>query len=222
MEEWPGPPLPGGERETSLGTTTNSPNPHLHLCIPRHHEHVFQHLDYTDQTHPRKPTAPQQHKHPYTVRTLRLVRSYHATKLLQARHNNTQIDGLAMGAPSSSIISEIFLQHSEHTHLPLPTQKHKLINYVCYIDNILIVFDSHLTNLHSILWDFNSLHPNLHFTEEIEQNNSINYLDITTHKTPTNVKITVYRKPTFTDTIIPYTSNHPPQHIYAADSYTTA
>jgi hypothetical protein len=27
-----------------------------------------------------------------------------------------QTDGLAMGAPSSSIISEIFLQHIEHTH----------------------------------------------------------------------------------------------------------
>jgi hypothetical protein len=35
------------------------------------------------------------------------------------RHNDktiTQSDGLAMGAPSSSIITEIFLQHIEHTH----------------------------------------------------------------------------------------------------------
>ena len=29
-----------------------------------------------------------------------------------------QNDGLAMGAPSSSILPEIFLQHQEHTHLP--------------------------------------------------------------------------------------------------------
>jgi hypothetical protein len=29
-----------------------------------------------------------------------------------------QKDGLAMGAPSSSIISEIFLQNIEHTYLP--------------------------------------------------------------------------------------------------------
>ena len=37
------------------------------------------------------------------------------------RHNDitvTQTDGLAMGAPSSSIISEIFLEHTQHTHLP--------------------------------------------------------------------------------------------------------
>jgi hypothetical protein len=31
----------------------------------------------------------------------------------------TQIDGLAMGAPSSGIIYEIFLQNFEHSHLPI-------------------------------------------------------------------------------------------------------
>jgi hypothetical protein len=34
-------------------------------------------------------------------------------------------------------------------------------------------------------------------------------------RTPTNWKIGTYRKPTFTDTIIPYSSNHPTQHKYA-------
>ena len=29
-----------------------------------------------------------------------------------------QRDGLAMGAPSSGLIAEIFLQHMEHSHLP--------------------------------------------------------------------------------------------------------
>jgi len=134
------------------------------------------------------------------------------------RHNDTitQTDGLAVGAPSSSIISEIFLQHIEHTYLLHLTQKHKLVNYVRYVDGILLIFDSQTTDLHSILYDFNFLHPNLHFIEELEHNNTINYLEITIHKTPTNVKISVNRKPTFTDTIITYTSNHPTQHKYAA------
>jgi len=44
----------------------------------------------------------------------------------------------------------------------------------------------------------------------------INYLDTTIHKTPTNWMVSIYRKPTFTDTIIPYTSNHPTQHNFAA------
>jgi hypothetical protein len=40
-------------------------------------------------------------------------------------------------------------------------------------------------------------------------------LDISIHKTPNNLKISIYRKPTFTDSIIPYTSNHPTQYKYA-------
>jgi len=49
----------------------------------------------------------------------------------------------------------------------------------------------------------------------MEVNNMINYLDITIHRTPTNWMTSIYKKPTFTDTIIPYTSNHPTQHKYA-------
>jgi RecG-like helicase len=64
--------------------------------------------------------------------------------------------------------------------------------------------------------DFNSIHPKLHFMEETEQNNKINYLHITIHKNPTNVSISVFRKPTYTDTLLPFTSNHPVQHKYVA------
>jgi hypothetical protein len=78
----------------------------------------------------------------------------------------TQTDGLAMGAPSSSSISETFLQHIEHTHLPHLTRKHQLVNWARYVDDILLIYDSLHTDLHSILHDFNSLHQNLHFTRE--------------------------------------------------------
>ena len=35
-----------------------------------------------------------------------------------------QKEGLAMGAPSSSLIAEFFLQHIEHQHLARLSQKH--------------------------------------------------------------------------------------------------
>jgi len=54
------------------------------------------------------------------------------------------------------------------------------------------------------------------FTAEIEKDQTLNYLDITMHRTPTGIKTSIYRKPTFTDTIIPYTSNYPSQHKHAA------
>jgi len=63
--------------------------------------------------------------------------------------------------------------------------------------------------------DFNTIHPTLKFTLQCETNNQINFLDSTIHRTPTNWRTAVHRKPTFTDTIIPYTSNHPTQHKYA-------
>jgi hypothetical protein len=40
-----------------------------------------------------------------------------------------QNDGLAMGAPPSRIIAEIFLQHAENLYLAHITQKHNIINY---------------------------------------------------------------------------------------------
>jgi hypothetical protein len=116
-----------------------------------------------------------------------------------------------MGAPSSSILAEIFLQHIEHTHLTYLTQKHKLINYFRYVDDILLIYDSHHRDIHSILDDFNAMPPNLHFAGKTEQNSALNYLDVTTYKTPTNIKISIYRKPNFTDThslyiLSPYTT----------------
>jgi hypothetical protein len=66
------------------------------------------------------------------------------------------------------------------------------------------------------LTDFNSLHHKLQFTAETEKDHTLNYLDLSLHRTSTNIKTAIYRKPTFTDTIIPFNSNHPTQHKYAA------
>ena len=127
-----------------------------------------------------------------------------------------QRNGLAMGAPTSGLLSEFFLQNLEHLNLAHLSNKYKIVNYLRYVDDILLIFDSNHTNIQNILDDFNAIHPNLKFTAETETKNKINFLDVTIHKTYTNWKISIYRKPTFTDTTIPYTSNHPAQHKYAA------
>jgi len=77
------------------------------------------------------------------------------------------------------------------------------------------VFDSTHTNIHEILQDFNGLHPKLQFRAETEKDHTLNYLDITMLRKPAGSKTSIYRKPTFMDTIIPYTSNHPAQHKHA-------
>jgi len=57
------------------------------------------------------------------------------------------------------------------------------------------------------------------FTAQPESDNQISFLDITIRQTPTKLITSIYRKPSFTDSIIPYSSNHPPQHKHAAIRY---
>jgi len=90
------------------------------------------------------------------------------------------------------------------------------VNYFRYVDEILLIYYSLHTDIHAILHEFNFIHPHLQFTQETEQNNAINHLDITIHKTLTNIKISIHKKPTFTDSIIPYISSHPTQQKHAA------
>jgi predicted transcriptional regulator len=121
-----------------------------------------------------------------------------------------------MGAPTSSIFSEIFLQHLEETKLPSIAKKLHLIEYLRYVDDILVLYDSQHTDLNTITHEFNSLHNNIQFTHEDEQDKLINYLDITIQRHDSHISFSVYRKPTYTDSIIPLDSNHPSQHKYAA------
>ena len=60
----------------------------------------------------------------------------------------------AMGAPPSGLIAEIFLQHTEYSHLTHLTQKHKIIIYCRYEDDILIIFDNNHSNILEIINDF--------------------------------------------------------------------
>jgi len=127
-----------------------------------------------------------------------------------------QKEGLAMGTLSSGFIAEIFLQHIEHLHMARLSMKHEIINYFRYVEDILIIFDPTHSSIQAILDDFNALHQNLQFTAELEENNTISYLDITIQKNPTSWKTAIYRKHIFKDTIIPYTTNYPTQHKYTA------
>jgi hypothetical protein len=119
------------------------------------------------------------------------------TKQNYILHNNNiviQKEGLAMGAPSSSILFEFFLQHIEHSHLPSLTQKHRLINYFRYVDDILLVYDSSHTDILSILNDFNSIHPNLMFTE-LEQDKKTQFPGHNNPQTPPGHKDVYIHKP---------------------------
>jgi hypothetical protein len=127
-----------------------------------------------------------------------------------------QQEGLAMGAPSPGLIAEIFLQYIEHTQLIPITHRHKIIDCGIYVDDIFLIFDSSHSKIQDILEDFNALHLKLHFTFETVKDSKLHYLDITLQKTPVGIKTAIHRKHTFTDAIIPFTSNHPPAQKFGA------
>ena len=90
-----------------------------------------------------------------------------------------QKDGLPMGSPISSLLSEIFLQNLESQFIENIKTKHNISFYGHYVDDILIVYNQTDENQsQNILNDFNNIHNSLKFTLEEEACNGINYLDL--------------------------------------------
>jgi hypothetical protein len=130
-----------------------------------------------------------------------------------------QIEGLAMGATTSSIMSEVYLQFLENNGIYNILTKHNIKGYFRYADDILIIYDIRQTNIEDVLLEFNKLVTKLKFTIEKEENQKINFLDLTIHRKQSRFTIDIYRKPTTTDTIIANDSCHPREHKMAAIHY---
>ena len=111
------------------------------------------------------------------------------------RFNNIQYSQrqwLAMGVPSSSILSEIYLQFLENTRIYDILLRHQIMGYFRYVDDILIVYDNNNNNnnntdTHKVLEQFNSISTTLTFTIEPERNNCISFLYITVRNNKKNL-----------------------------------
>ena len=130
-----------------------------------------------------------------------------------------QNTGLAMGAPTSSIFSEIYLQYLEDTKFLDILTRHHILGYFRYADDILVVYNSSDADIHTVLDLFNDTSKALTFTMEMEKENNINFLDISILKNSESFEFKIHRKPTAADTIIPSDSNHPPEHKLSAIRY---
>ena len=77
-----------------------------------------------------------------------------------------QNNGLAMGAPTSSILSEIYLQSLENTKIFDILKEEKIIGYFRYVDDILIIYNENIIDVNQVLKSFNDITPSLTFTLE--------------------------------------------------------
>jgi hypothetical protein len=124
-----------------------------------------------------------------------------------------------MDTTTSSIFSEIYLKYVENTKIIDALLKNKLIEHFQHVDNLLILYNTDLTNIHDVLNSFNSVMPTMNFTIKEEVNNTINFLDITISTENNNVSFDIQQKPTATDTTITQDSCHPTEHKLADIRY---
>lgn len=122
-----------------------------------------------------------------------------------------------MGSNMSPLFSEIFMDHFENNLFNCTNPLLKNIKYYYrYVDDIICLWtgtNRQLNQFHEFLNDF---HPNLTFKMELEHEHSLNFLDLTITITNQKHSFKIFRKPTQSDMIIPYNSNHIFKHKLAA------
>ena len=68
-----------------------------------------------------------------------------------------QNHGIAMGVPTSSILSQVYLQELEKTKIAELLLKHKIEGYFGNFDDILIIYKEDQTNIRDVLDNFNNM-----------------------------------------------------------------
>ena len=105
-----------------------------------------------------------------------------------------QVDGIGMGNPLGSILSNIFVGYYESilfSDIPPPD------GYKRYVDDTFAIFPSKEESI-SFLGKLNNMHPSLTFTCEFETSECLPFLDVNVHKSDSGFLTSIYRKPTFT------------------------
>ena len=92
-----------------------------------------------------------------------------------------------MGAPTSSVFSEIYLQYIENTAIYDILINNHIIGYFRYVDDSLIIYNKTTTNIYDVFNTFNNFKPTRKFATEKEIDKKINFLDITILKETQNL-----------------------------------
>ncbi len=119
--------------------------------------------------------------------------------------------GLAMRSPLAATLALIYMEYFESKIVPsIPEIK----LWRRYVDDILTFTDEKICQNQSNLQRLNKVNPNIQFTLEEEQNESIPFLDCRITRKPNEgtLSLDVYRKPTFTGRHIDGQSNHSDTH----------
>jgi hypothetical protein len=118
-----------------------------------------------------------------------------------------QIDGCPMGSNISPIVAEIFLKYFELNKLNTYYLQPKF--YTRYVDDIFIVWQHGMNDLHIFIEYLNNIYPSIKFKLELMENNKLNFLDYTVIRNKNNLTLKPYYKDTHTGMYIHKSSFHP-------------
>ena len=113
--------------------------------------------------------------------------------------------GVAMGNALSPVVANLYMEFYETKILPKVLPSHVL--WFRYIDDVLCLFPQD-TNLDNFLMKLNTLNENIQFTVESEVGNSLPFLDLRLHRFNSDIKFSVYRKPTNCGSYLHFYSHH--------------
>jgi hypothetical protein len=116
-----------------------------------------------------------------------------------------QVDGVMMGSPLGPLFANIFMCELENR--VIPTLTGKICNWVRYVDDtfglIKIGEEQHVQQ------ELNKYHPNIQFTQEVEKDEMISFLDVAIKRSGGTIETSVYRKKTNTDVYIHWKAHAP-------------
>ena len=109
-----------------------------------------------------------------------------------------------MAGPASSTTAEIYIQAYERTAMTKALHPPKV--WERFVDEVYSILKrSHLEN---VFHRINNLHQNIKFTMDEESNGELAFLDTLLKQNNEEITALVYRKPTYTDQYLHYSSYH--------------
>ena len=116
-----------------------------------------------------------------------------------------------MGSPLGPSFANIFMCALEQNFLSNCPSNYKPIFYRRFVDDTFCIFQKR-TQVECFLNYLNRQHPNIEFTQELEENNSIPFLDILVTHVENGFTTNLYRKKTFTGLYTHFDSLSPVQY----------
>ena len=127
----------------------------------------------------------------------------------QFRGNHYELtDGLAMGAPSSPVIANLYMGKLEEKAIPSRSfEGPKPKFWRRYVDDIFALLKK--AKFRKFLTHLNAQHPKIRFTVETKKENRLPFLDVNVRRVDGELATSVCRKPTHTGRYLRFDSNHP-------------